>query len=605
MNSLEIQQESFFHFINIGLQTEFKNSQIWFQTSIWERVFYSENLCFEVPTQNYQESIRNNKTYSTHIFIIRLVYDFQNKKIYFEWRILGNIPILTQYGHFIVNGSYRVCIIQIIRGSGVYGSRKINDSKKIIFYIDFVPKKGIWVRLEKDFKNLIWFCIQTEFCRIIDWVLYTINESVYLSEILKNSVYNYKSINVNFLTKTCKLLNLTSDYFRNQKIEILYLTQKFSNFLFYDTGEQGRKNINKRFNQKIPMSLRCLIPTDFIRAILELKKLSKRKTTRRFDDFDNLRIRRLYRIGHLLRQDLKQIIFQIEQKACRRLNLFLKNYERNVIQLIFIVFFNSRIHRFININPLFQFVDNLNPLVDITQKRRLTGLGIGGLTLSTRNKKVRNIHKSHFGRLCLVETPDSKNAGIVTFLRMIRQFSDDKIVQSMTFKKYKSWLQNISEKIRLKPLVFVWKSKKKRNWTTQFSIGLLIDILGKFRFCRFEIILEMGVNNFYLIYNMYIKIISSLAIQVLALSPNLIPFLQNNDANRVLMGATMLRQSLSTMKFLFSRISSGVDIFIRNGSGQNLYVFYSGIVMMCTNVLYVFYTNIFKSCLCSNRNNIS
>merc|ERR1712176_1293217 len=152
------------------------------------------------------------------------------------------------------------------------GSRKINDSKKIIFYIDFVPKKGIWVRLEKDFKNLIWFCIRTEFCRIIDWVLYTINESVYLSEILKNSVYNYKSINVNFLTKTCKLLNLTSDYFRNQKIEILYLTQKFSNFLFYDTGEQGRKNINKRFNQKIPMSLRCLIPTDFIRAILELKK---------------------------------------------------------------------------------------------------------------------------------------------------------------------------------------------------------------------------------------------------------------------------------------------------------------------------------------------
>ena len=157
LNSLEIQQESFFHFINIGLQTEFKNSQIWFQTSIWERVFYSENLCFEVPTQNYQESIRNNKTYSTHIFIIRLVYDFQNKKIYFEWRILGNLPILTQYGHFIVKCSYRVCIIQIIRGSGVYRSRKINNSKKIIFYIDFVPKKGIWVRLEKDFQNLIWF----------------------------------------------------------------------------------------------------------------------------------------------------------------------------------------------------------------------------------------------------------------------------------------------------------------------------------------------------------------------------------------------------------------------------------------------------------------
>ena len=112
---------------------------------------------FEVPTQNYQESIRNNKTYSTYIFIPRFVYDFQNKNIDFEWRILGNLPLLTQYGHFIVKCSYRVCIIQIIRGSGVYRSRKINNSKKIIFYIDFVPKKGIWVRLEKDFQNLIWF----------------------------------------------------------------------------------------------------------------------------------------------------------------------------------------------------------------------------------------------------------------------------------------------------------------------------------------------------------------------------------------------------------------------------------------------------------------
>ena len=123
----------------------------------------------------------------------------------------------------------------------------------------------------------------------------------------------------------------------------------------------------------------------------------------------------------------------------------------------------------------------------------------------------------------------------VTFLTMIRQFSDDKTVQSITFKKYRSWIQNISEKIRLKPLAFVWKSKKKKNWITQFSIDLIIDIWSKFRFCRFEIILEMGVNNSHLIYNTYIEIISSLATQVLALSPNLIPFLQNNDANRVLM----------------------------------------------------------------------
>merc|ERR1711920_1205086 len=273
-----------------------------------------------------------------------------------------------------------------------------------------------------------------------------LDESVYLSEILKNNVYNHKFINANFPTKTRTLFNLTSNHFRNQKIEILRLTQKFSNFLFYDIGEQGRKNINKRFNQKIPTSLRCLIPTDFIRAILELEKLSKSKTIRRFDDFDSLRTRRLCRVGHLLRQDLKQTILQIEQKVYKQLNSLPKNCEQNVIQLIPTAFFDPRIHRFISANPLFQFSDNLNPLVDITQKRRLTGLGIGGLAPSTRNKKVRSIHPSHFGRLCPVETPDGENAGIVTSPRMIRQFSDDGIVQSITFKKHKSWLQNTSER---------------------------------------------------------------------------------------------------------------------------------------------------------------
>merc|ERR1711920_959727 len=269
-----------------------------------------------------------------------------------------------------------------------------------------------------------------------------------------------------------------------------------------------------------------------------------------------------------------------EQKVYKQLNSLPKNCEQNVIQLIPTAFFDPRIHRFISANPLFQFSDNLNPLVDITQKRRLTGLGIGGLAPSTRNKKVRSIHPSHFGRLCPVETPDGENAGIVTSLRMIRQFSDDRIVQSITFKKHKSWLQNTSERIRLKPLVSVWKSSRKKDWITQFSIGLLTDTLGKFQSCGFETVLETGVNNFYSTRDAYVGIIGSLSIQALALSPDLIPFLQNNDANRVLIGASMLRQSLPTMKSLSPRVSSGVDVFVRSDSGQNLYALYSGIVII-------------------------
>jgi DNA-directed RNA polymerase subunit beta len=135
---LIIQQESFFHFIKVGLQTEFQNSKVWFQTSILEWMVYPENLCFEVPTRSYTELIRHNKTYSTRLFLPMLIYDIQNQKIYFEWRSLGNLPVLTQQGHFMVNGSPRVCITQIVRGCGVYRGRELNSSEKIVFYIDFV-----------------------------------------------------------------------------------------------------------------------------------------------------------------------------------------------------------------------------------------------------------------------------------------------------------------------------------------------------------------------------------------------------------------------------------------------------------------------------------
>merc|ERR1712187_6257 len=96
---------------------------------------------------------------------------------------------------------YRVCITQIIRGPGVYRGREINNSEKIIFYIDFVPEKGVWVRLEKDSENLIWLCIRGEPRRIIKRVFDRIDRSFYLSEVLKNNVYNHKFINANFPTK--------------------------------------------------------------------------------------------------------------------------------------------------------------------------------------------------------------------------------------------------------------------------------------------------------------------------------------------------------------------------------------------------------------------
>jgi DNA-directed RNA polymerase subunit beta len=361
----------------------------------------------------------------------------------------------------------------------------------------------------------------------------------------------------------------------DQQIEILYLIQKFSNFQIYDIGDLRRKYINERFNQRIPTSLRCIIPTDFIRSISELNILTSKKTIRRFDDLDNLRTRRLCRVGYLLQRELKQEIFKLNRRMCQQCRLPLNYRKQNIIQFISFILFDHRIHRFITINPLFHYADHINFLTNITQKRRLTGIGIGSLNVPTRNKKVRDIHPSHFGRLCISETPDGKNAGLVIFLTIMRQFNDNNLVQFMICNKQKDHLQNVFERLKLKPLVSIWKFQKDKDWVAQLSV----DILGKF-----ESNLEMVLDDRYLTDNVYIKMIGFITTQMFALSTNLIPFLQNNDANRVLMGANMIRQSLSTMKFLSSRISSGVDIFVRNDMGQNLYACCPGIVVVCAIV---------------------
>ena len=161
-NLVEVQRTSFFYFLKFGLQEELERHQIWIQAPSFERTLYPKSLCFEIPNRSYQETLRLGGNYSTRVFVPRSFYNRSKIKIIFEWVILRNIPLLTRQGHFLINGSPRVCITQVIRGPGLYTNIKIDGDGKIAFSIDLVPERGVWVRLEKDQESQVLLSMRKE-----------------------------------------------------------------------------------------------------------------------------------------------------------------------------------------------------------------------------------------------------------------------------------------------------------------------------------------------------------------------------------------------------------------------------------------------------------
>jgi DNA-directed RNA polymerase beta subunit len=190
-NFLEIQYFSFFRFLKYGLKKELQRWHIWVQPSCFEYTYYPQNLRVEIPSYSYQEILRAGGSFSSRVILPRSFYDYQNEKIYFKWIILGSLPILTRNGHFLINGLVRVCIIQIVRGAGIYINKKVDRSGHISLFIDIVPDRGTWVRLEKDFRGRAWICIRGE-SRLSIWsIMQTIGllsfSSYFISIPIKNT----------------------------------------------------------------------------------------------------------------------------------------------------------------------------------------------------------------------------------------------------------------------------------------------------------------------------------------------------------------------------------------------------------------------------------
>jgi len=443
----EIQRTSFKKFLYEGLGEVLSFlPTITDPTNKLELEFFGEEYKLKFPRYSVRRAKSRDRTYSAQMYIpakltrkdtelldsIKIEESqFTQKKYKKRIVFIGDLPLMTNRGTFIISGTERVIINQIVRSPGIYYKQELDKNNKQIYSASLISNRGSWLKFEIDSKGQIWVRIDKThkvnayiFLRAIGISSDELKKGLTKYSVLKNTslLYEKKELqkdivesSIESITDEEALLIVYSKLRPNEPATVSVAQQmlyaKFFDPKRYDLGEVGRHKINNKLGLKIPNSFRVLSPQDILAAIDYLINL-KDQNIGTFDDIDHLGNRRVRSVGELLQNQVRIGINRLERIIRERMiicdldSLSLSNLI-NPKPLI------ASIREFFGSSQLSQFMDQTNPLSELTHKRRISALGPGGLNKDRAGFAVRDLHPSHYGRICPVETPEGPNAGLI------------------------------------------------------------------------------------------------------------------------------------------------------------------------------------------------
>ena len=508
---------------------------------------------------------------------------------------------MTKRGYFIINGVPRVIINQVIRKPGVYfqeSKDKIIKSNKIDFdrnlYVDLISQRGNWLRLEMDKRQKIWAKMKNSPKIPVLLLLQTIgiNRKTITQIILNNSkfsqsffeIQNTKFIKVLFDLKKLKIKNKKTVLKTKKKLII----NKFLNPRSYYLGEIGRQQLNQKLGISIPNNQKTLTPYDILFIVDILIQVLKNK--KNFDDIDHLQNRRIRTSGELIQNQLSVGLLRLEKRVNEKIKKekgFLKFqniFTPRALNSVFKEFFGS--------NPLSQFLDQANPLSELTHKRRLTSVGPGGVSRDNAGMDIRGIHPTHYGRICPIETPEGQNAGLVNSLTTFSRIDLSGSLLTPFFIIYKGQvqkqlgIQNLDAAISDKyPIILNLPKTSILNFLPNLPLTAQID------------------QNFKKTYRKNIKYGIVSCLQLISIATSLIPFLEHDDGNRALMGSNMQRQAVPLLHPESPIVGTGFENRVLFHSGNFIQSKESGLILYSSHVQIIIFSN-FKKNLNTNNFNI-
>jgi DNA-directed RNA polymerase subunit beta len=529
----------------------------------------------EPKYKNDLEARMNNDSYEAPIRVKAKLVNLKTKDTKIQEIFLCDFPLMTERGTFIVNGVERVCISQLIRSAGVFFSAQ-NIGGKNFFGTKIIPNRGSWLEFETTHTGFIGVKIDRK--RRVPATTLLRAFGIDNDNAIKELFVDVNKGDVDFIDETIK-----KDPTHNQAEALVEIYQRlrpgdlatpdtakeliwnmFFNFERYDLSKVGRwkmwkrlpqLNIKKKNSDKVEVADRVLTVEDIVAVIKEIIRLNNDPTARP-DEIDHLGNRRVRTLNELLVNRLRLGFMRMERIIKDRMST-LDVFSLAPMQLI-----NPRpvmavIKEFFSSSQLSQFMDNENPLSELEHKRRLAATGPGGLTRERAGFEVRDVQPSHYGRICPIQTPEGPNVGLVGYLSSYTKINDFGFLETPYFKVEKG-------KVGDKLIYMTADEEEKYNIATSIvpldEKGVMIPKKVEARLHG-----EPGICT-----PAEIEYIDVSPQQILSVGTSLIPFLQNDDANRALMGSNMQRQSTPLIKPEPPLVMTGSEERIAHDSGHIL-----------------------------------
>ena len=535
---------------------------------------------FEPPKYTIAECKERDITYAAPLF---LTAEFTNNitgEIKSQTVFMGDFPLMTPRGTFVINGTERVVVSQIVRSPGVYFERTIEKtSDKDIFTTKIIPSRGAWLEFEVDKKDMVGVRIDrkrkqsvTVFLKALGWSSAQILEQFGEFESIKLTLEKD-----NVETQDEALLDIyrklrpgeppTKEAAQNL-IENLYFNPKR-----YDLAKVGRFKINKKLGLELDLSRGLLTIEDIVGTIRYLVALHRGDALMEYgkevrvetDDIDHFGNRRLRTVGELIQNQVRTGLSRMERVVRERMTT--QDVEAITPQtLINIRPVVASIKEFFGTSQLSQFMDQTNPLSGMTHKRRLSALGPGGLSRERAGFEVRDVHPSHYGRMCPIETPEGPNIGLIGSLATYARVTPFGFIET----PYRKVLDGkVSDRID-----YLTADEEDEHIIAQANAPLTDDN----HFAEPRVLVRRRGGEVENIQASEVDYMDVSPRQMVSVATAMIPFLEHDDANRALMGANMMRQAVPLVRAEAPLVGTGMEFRAAVDAGDVLLARKAGVV---------------------------
>ena len=646
-NLLEIQKSSYNWFINEGIKEVFE--------SIFPVESFTGNLSLEFGEYSFDEprySIKGCKdrsaTYAAPLKVEARLFNHETGEVKEQEIYLGDMPIMTDSGTFIINGAERVIVSQLVRSPSVYFGKEIDKNERVMITSQLIPNRGTWLEYETDARDVMYVRIDrtrkvplTTLLRALglssDLDIYDLfGEDYYLEKTIeKDTNKNTDESLIDIHSKLRPGEPSTLDSAKNQ------LISRFFDSFHYELSKVGRYKFNRKLNicdrllgctlaetissdgkefkegtvvtKEVLKELREVLangygvietkintdldtynkvqvvkvysktnPDRIVRVIGNDQTIDSKRLTisdvyasisyylnlfegiGSFDEIDHLSNRRVRQVGELLQNQFKIGISRIERVIRERMSTQ-EITEVTPKTLINIRPLTATIKEFFGSSQLSQFMDQINPLAELTSKRRLSSLGPGGLSRDRAGMEVRDVNPSHYGRLCPIESPEGPNIGLITSLSSYAKVNEYGFIMTPYRRVDNCKLTD--------EIVYMTADEELDYYISQAAVKLndnneMIEDRVPVRYRGDDIIVNKEQVDF----------IDVSPQQVVSITTSAIPFLEHDDAKRALMGSNMQRQAIPLLTAEAPLVGTGVEAIAARDSGAVVIAKADGIV---------------------------